>query len=86
MFCLMDSGLKCFKRIVFIDRNNFCRQYRTIVHAFIGDEMNHDASVVDLATLIGFEGTLDGVCPREGIGQGGVEVDDSVWKRGKKRR
>ena len=78
MFCLMDSGLKCFKRIVFIDKNNFCRQYRTIVHAFIGDEMNHDASVVDLAALISFKSAVDGVGAWEGIRQGGVEVDDFV--------
>ena len=86
MFSLMNSCFHCFERIFFIDRDDFCCQYGTVVNAFIGDEVHHDACMIDLATLIGFESTFDGVCAREGVGQGGVEIDDFVRERRKKGR
>ena len=47
----MNSCLECFERIFFIDRDDFRCQYGTVVHAFVGDEVHHDASVVDLAAM-----------------------------------
>ena len=78
MLCLVDTGFKRFERILFVNGDDFGGEHGTFVHAFIGDEMNHDACVVDLAALVGFEGAFDGMGTRECVGQGGVNVDDFV--------
>ena len=64
----MNSCFQSFERIFFVNGDDFRCQHGTIIHAFVGDEMNHDASVFNLAALIGFEGALDGVSAREGVG------------------
>ena len=58
----MNAGFKVFESIVLVNRNNFCCKHGTVVHAFVGDEMNHDACVFYLAALISFVGAFDGVC------------------------
>ena len=68
MFRLMNSCFKCFESIFVVNWNNFRCQHGTVVHAFIGDEMNHDACVIDLTALVGFKCAFDGVRAREGSG------------------
>ena len=43
MFHLMNPRFQCFERIIFFNWDNFLREYGTRIHAFVGNEMHHDA-------------------------------------------
>ena len=74
----VDAGGQCLLCVVGEDRHCLRRQHRTFVHALVGDEVHHNASVVDFAAAVGGEGVGDGVRAGELTGQGWVQIDDAV--------
>lgn len=82
----MDAGFERSEGIIRVNGDDFLRQHGTGVHAFIRDEMNHDARVCDRTTLVRFEGAFDGMNPRESAGQGRVQIDHTVRETIQKRR
>jgi hypothetical protein len=86
MFCLVDTGFERFKRIALENGNDLSGENRSVIDAFVRDEVNHYASVFNLTALVCFESTFNGVSTGEHSGEGGVEIDNVVRERGKKER
>jgi hypothetical protein len=82
MFCLVNTGFEAFERIIRQNRDNFGGQNRAIIHAFVGDEVDHDAGMTDLSAPEGFVGAFDGMSSGESPRQGGMQIDDAVLENG----
>jgi len=82
----MDAGFERSEGILRVNRDDFLRQHGAGVHAFVGNEMNHDARVCDRAAVVCLEGALDGMHTRESTGQGRVQIDHTVREAIQKRR
>src|SRR5512133_1796518 len=59
VFGLMDTRFERLQSVITFNRNNLRREYRTVVHTFVGDEMNHHAGMANLIALIRIEGSFD---------------------------
>lgn len=49
----MNARLEGFYCIAWMNRNNLRRGHGTVVHAFIRGDVNHDASLLNLAASVG---------------------------------
>jgi hypothetical protein len=80
MFDFVDTRFQRFQRIILINGNDLCSEHGTVVHAVIGDEMNHDARVINVAALKCIISALDGVRAGKYPRQGRVKIDDAIGK------
>jgi hypothetical protein len=74
------------ERVIFFNRNDLRRKNGTVIHTFIGDEMNHHTRMFDLAALVRIESALDSVGSGEYAGQCWMEIYHAIGKMGKKQR
>ena len=80
MFDFVDTRFQRFQRVIHMNGNDFCSEHGTVVHAVIGDKMNHDARAINFASLNRIISALDGVCAGKYSGQGRVKIDDAIGK------
>ncbi len=76
----MNAYLELLECLAWLEEYFFLRQHGPTVHAFIRDEMDHDAAAIDFAALPGLESTLDGMCAGKRSGQGRMKVDHTIWE------
>ena len=76
----MYTRFKNVNRFAGIEFDFLCGKHGTIIHAFIRDEVNHDASMADLILFECFVGAFDGMRAGEHARQGRMQVDDPVRK------
>ena len=76
----MYTRFKNVNRFASIEFDFLCGKHRTIVNAFIRDDVNHDACVADLILFEGFIGAFDGVRAGKHAGQSRMKIDDTIRK------
>ena len=84
MLGVVNARFERFQSVVMSNPHSLASEYGTIVHTLIGNPMDHDAGVVNLAASICLIGPLNSMRTGEHSGQGRMEIDDAIWKGGKK--
>ena len=74
----MNTCFELFNGFIWLEMDFLLTEQRTVIHALIGNQVNHNTSMFYITALIGFIGTFDGMKTRERSGQSWMEVDDAV--------